>query len=152
MIERKDVASWLEGPGGRRPQGDQEYAGQRLGRPGQGPGSLAGFPRRLGAVTIDWIACVLIARAFSPDAWVPLLVFYVENLVLVSTLGSTFGMRLLRLQVVRTRPEQAAGPVSPWRVALRTLLLCALIPATVWDRDGRGLHDKAADTVVVNRR
>jgi uncharacterized RDD family membrane protein YckC len=27
-----------------------------------------------------------------------------------------------------------------------------VIPATIWDRDGRGLHDKAAGTVVVRAR
>jgi hypothetical protein len=32
------------------------------------------------------------------------------------------------------------------------LLLLLLIPALIWDRDGRGLHDKAADSVVVNVR
>ena len=146
MVDRKDVASWLEGPGARRPGADQEYAGQRLGLPEHGPGSVAGFGRRLGAVTIDWVACVLIARAFSADPWVPLLVFFVENVLLLSTLRSTFGMRLLSLRVDRLG---APGQVYPLRIALRTLLLCLVIPATIWDRDGRGLHDKAAGTVVV---
>lgn len=146
MVDRKDVASWLEGPGARRPGADQEYAGQRLGLPEHGPGSVAGFGRRLGAVTIDWVACVLIARAFSADPWVPLLVFFLENVLLLSTLRSTFGMRLLGLRVDRVA---ASGQVYPLRIALRTLLLCLVIPATIWDRDGRGLHDKAAGTVVV---
>ena len=34
-------------------------------------------------------------------------------------------------------------------VALRTLLLCLVVPAAIWDGDGRGLHDKAAGTAVV---
>jgi len=34
---------------------------------------------------------------------------------------------------------------------LRTVLLAALVPAVVWDRDRRGLHDRAAGTVVVVR-
>jgi uncharacterized RDD family membrane protein YckC len=33
--------------------------------------------------------------------------------------------------------------------ALRTALLMLLIPALISDRDGRGLHDRAAGTVVV---
>jgi uncharacterized RDD family membrane protein YckC len=37
------------------------------------------------------------------------------------------------------------------RGAVRTALLCLVIPAVVWDADGRGLHDKAAGTVIVRR-
>ena len=33
--------------------------------------------------------------------------------------------------------------------APRFVLLCLLIPALISDRDGRGLHDQAAGTVVV---
>jgi uncharacterized RDD family membrane protein YckC len=32
------------------------------------------------------------------------------------------------------------------------VLLCLLIPALIWDRVGRGLHDRAAGTVVVRAR
>jgi hypothetical protein len=32
---------------------------------------------------------------------------------------------------------------------VRFVLLCLLVPALVTDRDGRGLHDKAARSVVV---
>jgi uncharacterized RDD family membrane protein YckC len=149
VVDRKDVGSWLEGPGSRRPGDEQAYPGQRLGRPEDGPGSVATFQRRLLAVTIDWVACVVIARAFSADPWLPLLVFFGENVLLVSTLRSTFGMRLVGLRVDRVGTQ---APTSPLRVALRSLLLCLVIPATIWDRDGRGLHDKAAGTVVVRAR
>jgi uncharacterized RDD family membrane protein YckC len=40
-------------------------------------------------------------------------------------------------------------PVNPWRALLRTFLLVLLIPAVIWDRDGRGLHDRLTDTAVV---
>jgi uncharacterized RDD family membrane protein YckC len=35
--------------------------------------------------------------------------------------------------------------------ALRTFLLCLILPAAVFDKDHRGLHDLAAGTVVVRR-
>ncbi|MFE7120750.1 RDD family protein, partial [Streptomyces sp. NPDC057654] len=35
------------------------------------------------------------------------------------------------------------------RVALRSVLLVVVIPAVVWDRDSRGLHDKLARAVQV---
>jgi uncharacterized RDD family membrane protein YckC len=32
------------------------------------------------------------------------------------------------------------------------VLLLLFIPALIWDRDGRGLHDRAAGTVVLHTR
>jgi hypothetical protein len=34
-------------------------------------------------------------------------------------------------------------------VLLRTVLLAFLVPAIIWDRDGRGLHDKAAGALTI---
>ena len=34
---------------------------------------------------------------------------------------------------------------------IRAVLICLVIPAVVYDRDRRGLHDRAANTVVVRR-
>jgi hypothetical protein len=39
--------------------------------------------------------------------------------------------------------------LSLGRVVLRTLLICLVIPALVLDSDGRGLHDRAVDSVVL---
>ncbi|MGX1157392.1 hypothetical protein RKD39_004970 [Streptomyces albogriseolus] len=39
--------------------------------------------------------------------------------------------------------------MQPLRGLLRSVLLCLAIPALVWDRDGRGLHDRLARTVEV---
>jgi uncharacterized RDD family membrane protein YckC len=48
------------------------------------------------------------------------------------------------------------APVGKDRVglvamAVRTVLLCLVIPAAVMDSNGRGLHDIAAGTVVLRR-
>jgi uncharacterized RDD family membrane protein YckC len=32
------------------------------------------------------------------------------------------------------------------------VLLALLVPALIWDRDGRGMHDKAAGTALVRTR
>jgi uncharacterized RDD family membrane protein YckC len=37
----------------------------------------------------------------------------------------------------------------PLQVLVRTVLLCLFLPAMFWDKDGRGLHDKAAGTLIV---
>lgn len=41
------------------------------------------------------------------------------------------------------------GRLGTVRVVLRTVLLLLVIPAIVWDRDSRGLHDRLARAVQV---
>jgi uncharacterized RDD family membrane protein YckC len=155
VVERKDVGSWLEGPGSRAPEGTA-YAGERLGLAREGVGSIGRVGRRLVGVLIDWTLCTLIAFGLfdvplpftdtaDSGAWITLAVFAVENLLLVGTLGFTIGHRVAGLQV-RSINGAAARPVQ---VLVRTVLLCLFLPAMFWDRDGRGLHDKAAGTVLV---
>jgi uncharacterized RDD family membrane protein YckC len=36
------------------------------------------------------------------------------------------------------------------RALARTVLICLAIPPLIWDRDARGLHDRAVLTAVVN--
>jgi len=152
VMDRKDVGSWLEGPRAARvAQGS--YPGQRLGMPERGPGSVARFGRRLAAILIDWTLCQLVAFAVlgarighgGVDGLLPLAVFVVENLLLVGTVGFTIGHRLLGLRVVRL----GGGLAGPLPGLVRTVLLALAIPALVWDRDERGLHDKVAGTVLV---
>ncbi|NUP31490.1 MAG: RDD family protein [Streptomycetaceae bacterium] len=132
---------------------DFGYSGKRLGLPEDGPGSLASTGRRLGALAIDWGLSYVIALAFlghgqlnaTGTSFGTLAVFAAENLLLVSTLGYTVGKRIMGLRVVSvTRPY-----LTPLAVVLRTLLLCMVFPAAIWDRDGRGLHDNAVGTAVI---
>lgn len=128
------------------------YPGELLGLPEKGRGAMAPFGRRLIAIFVDWALCSLIAVAFLGYEWGghggsvwPLLVFAVENVLLVGTLGSTFGHRLLGLRVIRFDGH----PAGPLRALVRTVLLCLAVPALIFDRDGRGWHDRAAGTVIV---
>ena len=43
------------------------------------------------------------------------------------------------------------GWAGPLPALVRTALLCLVLPAVVYDRDQRGLHDRAAATVLVRR-
>ncbi len=144
MVSREDVGSWLEGT----PTGGQSGRGGRLGLPSDGPGSLATVGRRAVALVVDWVLCLLISYlVFDANSMATLGVFAVENLLLVSTLGYTVGHRVLGLQV---RVLGGGGRmVGLWRGFVRTFLLCLVVPAVVWDGDGRGMHDKAAGTVIV---
>ncbi|MEO7060044.1 MAG: RDD family protein [Lapillicoccus sp.] len=154
MVDRKDVSSWLEGPRAHTTDSDVEHPGRHLGMPRSGPGSIGRFGRRFVAILIDWVMCNLVASLLlgftfatggSGDSWKPLAVFAVENLALLTLTGSTFGQRLVGLRLQRL----GGGRPGVVQVVLRTLLLCLAVPAVIWDRDGRGLHDKAAGTVLV---
>ncbi|HUX69260.1 MAG TPA: RDD family protein [Cellulomonadaceae bacterium] len=144
MAAREDMGSWLDGG----PNRDSATRGSRLGLPENGSGSLAPVGRRVVALFVDWALCTLIASAFlRGQALGPVEVLGVEYVVLLGTAGATIGHRLLGL-VVRT-PEGA--PAGPLRALVRTVLLCLVIPAVVWDADGRGMHDRVAGTVIVRR-
>ncbi len=148
MASREDFGSWLEG-GTSAGQGSS--AAERLGLPASGPGSAAPLGRRLLALVIDWAAAMLISYLVADaNSLATLGIFALENVLLVSTVGFTVGHRLLGLQV-RVLGAPAGIAVGFARGAVRTVLLCLVIPAVVWGPDGRGLHDRGAGTVIVRR-
>lgn len=127
----------------------QQWAGQRLGLPESGPGSLAKLGRRALALIIDWSLSMLVSQAFANgDSTITLLVFALSQLLLVATLGYSVGHRLLGLQVRRLDGQY----VGLWRSLIRVGLILLVIPATIWDGDNRGLQDKAAGTVLVRTK
>ena len=153
MDKRDAIGSWLSGPRAAAEDAgvDFGYRGQQLGLPEEGPGSIARPGRRLGALAVDWALCLLIAYGLITDGydqatsnWA-LLIFFVLHVLTVATVGFTPGKRLFGLRVV----AEDTGTVKPLRAIVRTVLLCLAIPPLVWDRDGRGLHDRLARTVEV---
>ncbi|MFD7641166.1 RDD family protein [Kitasatospora sp. NPDC059795] len=153
MDTREALGSWIDGPkaAAEKMGTDFGYRGERLGLPSTGPGSMAGPGRRIGALFVDgWlvslIAYGLLARGDqgSANLWTTPL-FYAVTVLFLATTGTTVGKRLFGLRVVRLDGRRATIP----QVLLRTFLLCLVIPAAVWDRDTRGLHDKAVGTVEV---
>ncbi|WP_329248224.1 RDD family protein [Streptomyces sp. NBC_01478] len=153
MDNRDAIGSWLSGPreAAERAGVDFGYRGEQLGLPEQGPGSIARPGRRLGALVVDWGLCLLIAYGLLTDGydqatgnWA-LLVFFVLSALTVGTVGFTPGKRLFGLRVAALATGRPDFP----RTLLRTALLCVAIPALIWDRDGRGLHDRLARTVEV---
>jgi uncharacterized RDD family membrane protein YckC len=135
----------------------QNYRGEHLGLPRDGRGSLAPTGPRLGAFLVDALASGLVAALFVrrsdahgfadrlPGTWslVPFALDYVIGLLVA---GRTLGMYLFGLRVIRVSKDVA---VDPLRAIGRTALLALLVPALVFDRDNRGMHDRLTDTAVV---
>jgi uncharacterized RDD family membrane protein YckC len=109
----------------------------------------ASIGRRFGALLIDWILCVLIAGAFSDtrrSPWLAPSILVLEYTFFVGFFTQTPGMWLTRIRCVSYPDGNVIGAV---RALLRGLLLALLIPALIMDTLGRGLHDKAARSIMV---
>jgi uncharacterized RDD family membrane protein YckC len=119
-----------------------------------GPGVPAGLGRRAGAIALDWLVALLLARLIpgaeygsSDSALATLAIFALEIIVLTWLTGSSFGQRILGIAVV----SETGGRLSLWRIIVRTLLICIVIPALVYDSQRRGLQDLAVGSRVVMR-
>ena len=134
-----------------------DYPGERLGLPREGSGSIARLGRRVGALLLDYAVATVIAIAFfgydqfalpaeaGLTMFAPMMVFVVVQCIFIPTIGGSPGHRIFGLRVVRID----GAWVGLWRPIVRTLLLIVVIPAVIWDADQRGLHDKAAGTVLL---
>jgi len=126
-------------------QKTQAYPGQHLGLPERGPGSVSSMPRRLLALFIDWLLSMAIAYWLTHSQFWTIAVFAVETYVLTALGGSTVGKRLVGIRTVRI----GGGPVGFGWALVRTAILLTVVPPLLTDRDLRGLHDRAANTIVV---
>lgn len=130
---------------------ENRWPGERLGLPQAGPCSVGRLGRRILALAIDWALAYLISLAFfsaapwQTDPFITLGLFAAEQTVFLWIFAGSAGHLVCGLRVVPLQP----GWIGWWRPIVRTLLLCLFIPAVIWDRDQRGLHDLAAGTVLV---
>jgi hypothetical protein len=131
------------------PRDGTYYPGKDIGLPESGPGSVSSLGRRFLALVIDWLLCMLIAYGLFRSQYLTIAVFAVEAYLGAVMGGSTIGQRLLGIRVIRV--IRRGHPVGFGWAAVRTLLLLCVIPALLAgaDEDLRGLHDRAADTIVV---
>lgn len=155
----RSTGTWLSGPvPGSADDAGGYVVGSRLGLPADGPGSVASVLQRVLAFALDLAAGVLIGGVvvlFLADVS-PLqrslannVAFAVQVVVLQALAGQSMGMRLVGIRVRRLAGD---GPLGLLPALLRTALLVLVIPPLVFDRDHRGLHDRAARTVVVRAR
>lgn len=147
------LPEWLRREPRRYAQRMAERSTSSHTTPGPGePGATAAIPasigRRFGALLIDWLLCLLVARLFADpttEGWAPVSVLVLEYTFFVGFFGQTPGMRLLRL---RCFGSGTGRPVGPLRALLRGVLLALVVPALIMDGERRGLHDRAAGTIV----
>lgn len=115
-------------------------------------GQSASLSRRFGALVVDWILCVFASRLIADPrvvAWLPSLVLIVVYGFFLGFFGQTIGMRMTRIRCVATAD---GGPIGPVRALLRGVLLVLVVPALIMDGQRRGLHDRAAGSIMVDAR
>lgn len=153
------TGTWLQGPdvtlGELRDP--SSWPGSRLGLPKEGTGAVATFGARALAFLLDIVLSAMAAGVVTAFLSSPspaqrqtsaLAVLTVEQVLLVALTGQTLGMRLGSLQVMRLSDPARLPGVLP--SALRgVVLVLSLGLAGFFTRDGRGLHDLLAGTVVV---
>jgi len=128
------------------PSSSPNWPGQELGLPEKGPRSMGRFGRRLAAIAIDWAIAYLISTAFfHRQSFITLAIFAVMQIVFLVTIGGSVGHLVLRMRVT----PLLGGRIGISRPIIRTILLCLVIPAVIYDHDQRGLHDRAAGTILV---
>ncbi|MHA7276169.1 RDD family protein [Arthrobacter sp. Hz1] len=143
MVDRNDIGSWL---GGTPADSSNYWPGQGMGRPKDGPAAIARPGRRIVALLIDWALASLMSYGFLDyNSFATLGIFAVMQLLLVGFFGYSIGHRMAGMQV-----QTVAGrPAGYAKALVRTLLICLVIPAVIVDRDQRGVHDRAVNTVLV---
>ena len=146
------IDTWLPGSAPAVPAG--AYPGERFGLPAAGVSSVAGFGRRLAALTVDWllgygITALFVGAQVSSAPFTVLAVWFLLTAVPVAVFGASAGMTALGIRVASIGSEPVVGVP---RAVLRTALIALVVPPLVRDADGRGWHDRAARTVVVHTR
>ncbi|WP_333893445.1 RDD family protein [Mycolicibacterium gadium] len=158
----RPLGSWLSGSDPSGESGANEYPGQRLGLPPSGPGSIAGFGRRIAALLIDWFIAyglvgLLVAVGLMNQQtflYTPLgstsiaVVWVVLGIVSVRLFGFTPGQLALGVRVasIDNRIHVGLG-----RATVRGILVFFVIPALFTDSDLRGYQDRFTGTAVVRR-
>lgn len=117
----------------------------------------AGWPRRIGALIIDWLVALLLSALLvgtgfpwpTPrDNLIVIAFFIAEVGVLTGMLGVSIGKRLFGIAVVNAQNR----PIGIPRAVARTALVCLVIPVLLVTDRQRGLHDVAVGSIAIRGR
>ncbi|MFJ2081802.1 RDD family protein [Micromonospora chokoriensis] len=106
--------------------------------------------RRFGALIIDWVLCLLVSNFFADpvrDGWAPVLVLVLVYGFFLGLFAQTPGMYITKVRCVNWHD---GGRIGVLRGLIRGLLLALVVPALIMDEHRRGLHDRLADSVIVD--
>jgi uncharacterized RDD family membrane protein YckC len=146
------IDTWL--PGSGPAPAASAHPGERFGLPAHGVGAVAGFGRRLAALTVDWLLGYAVTALFlgsdvSSAPFTVLGIWYLLTAVPVAVFGASAGMTVLGIRVASIGSEAVIGVP---RAVVRTALVALVVPPLMRDADGRGWHDRASRTIVVRTR
>ncbi|MEH1168331.1 RDD family protein [Micromonospora sp. CPCC 205539] len=106
--------------------------------------------RRFGALIIDWVLCLLVSNIFGGSIqhpWLTPTVLVVEYGLFLGLFAQTPGMYITKIRCVNWHD---GGRIGVPRGLLRGLLLAVVVPALIMDEHRRGIHDRLADSVIVD--
>ncbi|MGI6797119.1 RDD family protein [Gordonia sihwensis] len=173
------TSTWLSGP--QFPGAtENEYRGQDLGLPQDGPGAVAGGWLRVVGLLFDWLiagglAIVIVGvrpaqemassleMTMRAAATPQLIIWFVIGVLAVAFFGFTPGQFIAGTRVVRVdlgsdrgaaeaRGETPRAAVGPIRALGRQAILIFVVPALINDYNGRAMHDRATGTAIVRTR
>jgi uncharacterized RDD family membrane protein YckC len=109
--------------------------------------------RRALALAIDWGAALLVTSLFTGslnrgNPFATLGIFFLMVTVPTAFVGLTLGKRLMSMAVV----GETGRPIGLPRAALRTALVCLVVPPLVMNDQGRGMHDVLTHSRLVGPR
>lgn len=116
---------------------------------------MASVTRRAGGVAIDWVICWILAAFSNMLVVEPLLgtptlcylYFFLLGFASVLFFARTPGQAVLGMGVARI--DAPGEQVGLWRSLVRVAMTCTIFLAAMVDADGRGVHDRATNTVVI---
>ncbi|MET0197803.1 MAG: RDD family protein, partial [Rhodococcus fascians] len=112
------TGSWLSGPNAAMPDDgtEQNFPGERLGLPQDGPGAVAGLGRRTLALLVDWFMSMGISALIisvtgigQSMSTITLLVWFVLGVASVSIFSFTPGQLIVGIQVARVDASARVG-------------------------------------------
>jgi len=110
--------------------------------------------RRFSALMLDWLSCYFIVTAISGGigATVPNRPFYVLGLFFTQVFmlswlqGASVGHRIFGIRIVRYFD---GGPINARQAFIRSSLLVTVIFAITFNEEGRGLHERFSQTILI---
>ena len=120
------------------------------------PMTRVSLGRRFVALVLDWLMSYAIVAAltggiggtYSNREFSVLALFFTEFFILSALQGASAGHRIVGIRIVRFSDK---GPITAKQALIRTVLLCLVVTAITYDDDGRGVHERLSNTVLIRR-